>query len=61
MIVPSSFRLAARVGAPSTAGRLAAPFSTSAVASLATPASERPEKMKSFKIYRWVCCSPRCH
>lgn len=55
MIVPSTFRLAARVGAPSVASRFAAPFSTSAVASLATPATERPAKMKKFKIYRWVC------
>lgn len=54
MMLPSTFRAAARATAPSTAGRLAAPFSTSAVASLATLATERPQKMKSFKIYRWV-------
>ena len=51
-IVPSSLRVAMRANAPRMLG--AATFSTSISSAMASPASERPSKMKAFKIYRWV-------
>jgi hypothetical protein len=51
-IVPSSLRVAMRANAPRMLG--AAAFSTSVSSAMASPASERPSKMKAFKIYRWV-------
>jgi len=51
MMLPSTFRVASRAAAPRS---MAASFSTSVVKAMATPATERPPKMKSFKIYRWV-------
>jgi len=50
-MLPSTFRVASRAAAPRS---VTAAFSTSAVKAMATPATERPPKMKSFKIYRWV-------
>ncbi|CCV00173.1 unnamed protein product [Malassezia sympodialis ATCC 42132] len=50
IMLPSTFRVASRAAAPRS---VTAAFSTSAVKAMATPATERPPKMKSFKIYRW--------
>lgn len=50
--LPTTFRVAMRANVSRYFG--AAAFSTSASAAMASPATEQPPKMKTFKIYRWV-------